>query len=198
MPDDAFQVSTVGAEGSRLRGRAGRHLVRRLPLSGRRRFSPRMFTRRDQNSQLSAFGGRQCCVFQLVHTNSSWSLFLPSLPHSPSISPYLPLSPSFPHLPLSPSFTHSLTPSLSHSPSISLLSSTVFAVCPDFSQENGNFVVTGQHFNRYTEDTRVTITCNNGFLPLENASEITCTGDGTWKPHPPTCAGNITMRIKSM
>ena len=125
----------------------------------------------------------------------------PSLPHSltASLTPYLPpsLTPSLPHClthPLSPSFPHSLTPSLPHSPPISLLSSTVFAVCPDFSHENGNFVVTGQHFDRYTEDTRVTITCNNGFLPLENANEITCTGEGTWKPHPPICAGNITMK----
>ena len=101
----------------------------------------------------------------------------PSLPPSLSLSPSLPPSLYMSLLSLSLSSLPPLPPSLS----------PVLEVCPYFSQAHGQFSVSDTQFGRYTQGTRVVITCDTGYQPVENAHDITCSNSGDWSPHAPAC-----------
>ncbi|CAI8002255.1 Deleted in malignant brain tumors 1 protein, partial [Geodia barretti] len=63
-----------------------------------------------------------------------------------------------------------------------------FAVCRNFSWDHGQFRVSNQQFDRYTEGTRVDITCDNGYHPTLSVSYAICAANGQWTPHTPACS----------
>ena len=73
----------------------------------------------------------------------------------------------------------------------SLFSHLVLAVCPSFSYGHGSFAVTNTQFGRYTQGTRVVITCDSGYQATGNANDITCLNTGVWSPHPPKCSREL-------
>ena len=72
-----------------------------------------------------------------------------------------------------------------------------FAVCRNFSWDDGQFRVSNQQFHRYTEGTRVDITCDNGYHPTLSVSYAICAANGQWTPHTPACSGNVQWNLQT-
>ena len=61
----------------------------------------------------------------------------------------------------------------------SITNSSAVHIHPPNNNKNG----------RYPEGTSVQYQCVDGYSPIGGNSEVRCASDGSWKPSPPSCAG---------
>ena len=63
------------------------------------------------------------------------------------------------------------------------------AICPSsFDQSNGKFVLSDpDNGGRWEEGDTVTVSCDQGYAPIEGNPVSTCGSDGSWMPNVPKC-----------
>ena len=67
-------------------------------------------------------------------------------------------------------------------------------ICSDFELSHGNFTVEGNSSATvYTNGTRVTLFCDEGYGPTYGSDVVTCLG-GAWLPARPEC--NCELKFK--